>query len=410
MLNNQSKNNVFKQFWPKFPITILLIIALGALPIALFTKAYFAKQDLLSPIDQLSRFRFIQTRLTHKPKTKKLVYGFLPYWNLDRFKLNPTLTHLAYFRLTIDQNGKIKTKSKDKPEIGYARLRANEFLKTLNQLEKNQTKFEVVFAVFDPTIAKNLLNSNSAQENFFKELDSLILAYPVSGINLDVELDASSGAKLRPKFTQFVAKLNRYLKRKPQTLKLSIDVYSSAVEGNNIWDLTKLANEVDYIVLMAYDFHQRNSNRAGPVAPIFGGGDIFTKDIHNYLKETLKKIPANKLLLGVPFYGYQWQTVNDTAYAQTYPNTGQAVFYSQVVKLLKKPEVKRSWNSRALSPYLTFKKDGKHYVLYYEDKNSLHYKLELVNQLDLAGIAIWALGYEGDSPELWQKITQNLSN
>ena len=383
---------------------------LVALLTTMVVEKYFGKQDLVSPVDQLSRFKFIQTRVSRKPKTKKIVYGFLPYWNLDRFKLNSALTHLAYFRLTIDQNGKIKTQEKTKPEIGYARLKSDRFLQALNQLEKNQIKFEIVFAIFNSTTAKNLLNSTSAQENFFKELDSLILAYPVSGINLDVELDNSSGAKLRSQFTRFVAKLNKHLKSKPQAPKLSIDVYLSAAENKNIWDLTKLSNEVDYIILMAYDFHQRSSSQAGPVAPIFGGGDIFAKDIHSYLKETLKKTPANKLLLGVPFYGYQWQTVDNTTYAKTYPNTGRAVFYSQVIQLLKEPKVKRSWNSKALSPYLTFKKDGKHYVLYYEDKNSLHYKLELANQLDLAGIAIWALGYEGSSPELWQKITQNLSN
>ena len=48
------------------------------------------------------------------------------------------------------------------------------------------------------------------------------------------------------------------------------------------------------------------------------------------------------------------------------------------------------------------------FVLYYENSRSLSYKLDLVNQLDLAGVAIWALGYEGDSRELWETIGRKL--
>ena len=70
--------------------------------------------------------------------------------------------------------------------------------------------------------------------------------------------------------------------------------------------------------------------------------------------------------------------------------------------------VEEHWNENALSPYLTYVEDGETFVLYYEDSRSLSYKLDYVNQLDLGGIAIWALGYEGDSRELWDVINRKL--
>ena len=43
-------------------------------------------------------------------------------------------------------------------------------------------------------------------------------------------------------------------------------------------------------------------------------------------------------------------------------------------------------------------------VIYYESPRSIAYKLDYVNQLDLGGIAIWALGYEGEGRDLWEVI------
>jgi spore germination protein YaaH len=61
-----------------------------------------------------------------------------------------------------------------------------------------------------------------------------------------------------------------------------------------------------------------------------------------------------------------------------------------------------------LSPYLVYRNNGDIQMIYYEDARSLAYKLDLVNQVDLGGIAIWAVGYEGKSTELWDVIDSRL--
>jgi len=399
-----------KQSVKKSLLKISLITFLGAIVVAGLILAYFKQKPLTSPISQLSQFKFINTYVPPKNKEPKIIYGFLPYWNLNRVQLNPKLTHVAYFRLAINDDGEVMVNNEGEAEMGYKRLQSERFLDIINQLEKNQTQLDIVFTIFNADTASQFLNSNEAKANFFKNLDSVLLAYPIKGVNLDVEVNASAGAKLKPQFTQFVTETKAHLDQKPEKIQLSIDVYPSAASGKHIWDLPALGKVSDFIILMAYDFHRRGSTQAGPVAPLFGGGDIFASDIHGYLKDTVKQVPAKKILLGIPFYGYQWQTVDHSSQSKTYPNTGKTLFYSQVIELLNQPDVKRNWNSKALSPYLTFTKDDKNYLVYYDDKNSLHYKLELVNKLDLGGIAIWALGYEGGTQELWQEIIKNLSN
>ena len=91
-------------------------------------------------------------------------------------------------------------------------------------------------------------------------------------------------------------------------MTLSIDVYAGASDNKQLWDIPALAPVVDYIVVMAYDFHRRSSPQAGPVAPLFGGSELWDSDINEHLRKFLEYVPREKILLGVPFYGYEWQT------------------------------------------------------------------------------------------------------
>ena len=72
------------------------------------------------------------------------------------------------------------------------------------------------------------------------------------------------------------------------------------------------------------------------------------------------------------------------------------------------PQVKTGWDENALSPYISYQEDGENYLIYYENPQSLSYKLEYAKQLNLAGIAIWALGYEGSDRDLWEVIQEKL--
>ena len=233
------------------------------------------------------------------------------------------------------------------------------------------------------------------------------MAYPFNGVNIDFELSGSVDDKLRDSLTNFVKKLRSHLNAKYEGITLSIDVYASAGDGSQLWDIKALEPEVDYIVVMAYDFHQRSSPQAGPVAPLFGGKELWDSDINNHLKTFLKHVPSSKILLGVPFYGYEWQTTSRDAQSHTFPDTGRTASVRRVQTILEQKEklkVQEHWNEAALSPYISYEENGEIYVIYYENPRSLSYKLDYVRQLDLGGIAIWALGYEGSSRELWQVI------
>lgn len=383
---------------------------LWAVVFTIFTIWFFWETPVLSPLTSSSTFRFLKGT---KKSQGKVVFGFLPYWNLKKITLQPELTHLSYFGLTIGADGRILTRVNGGGEPGFAKLDSQELSGIIAELEKNNQQLEITFTQFNPDDIYAFISSKKAQEKFFSALDSILLAYPISGVNIDIEYNGVDDEKLQDNFSEFMENLNQKMDAKYENIKLSVSVYASAIKGNLIWDVAALGESTDYIVVMAYDFHRRTSVKAGPVAPLFGGKDLWDNDISNYLQGFLEVVDGEKILLGVPFYGYEWQTTSRDPRAHTFPDTGATASYARVQTLLdaetkEKLKVEEGWNEEALSPYISYVEDGEIFVIYYENSRSISYKLDLVNQLDLAGIAIWALGYEGDSRELWETVGRKL--
>lgn len=391
-------------------LKLLLLGIIGFFSALAISLWIFWEEPIYSPVSNLTVFRFLQeSRLPTRPN--KVVYGFLPYWNMRDVQLQPELTHLSYFSLTIAGDGSVITRENDYQEPGYNALQSERFLELSTQMLESEGGVELVLTQFNNTDIANFLSNPEAHQRLINSLDGVILAYPITGINIDIEPSGTGSARLRDNLTQFVTSLRNHLNTRYDSVQLSIDVYASASNNRQIWDIPALAEQVDYIVVMAYDFHRRSSPQAGPVAPLFGGNDLWDSDINQHLKEFIQYVPSEKILLGVPFYGYGWQTTSREAQSHTFPDTGSTASISRVESILARREelqVEEHWNEDALSPYISYIEDGEIYVIYYENSRSISYKLDYVNQLDLGGVAIWALGYEGNSRELWDVVARKI--
>ena len=370
---------------------------------------FFVEPPLTSPLgsNPLSRF------LPFFPhfKTQKIVYGFLPFWNLDEAVLQPELTHVAYFSLTIDADGNIVTQIDGNAEPGYHQLQSEEFLAANKTVKNYGGRLDAVLSQFDNDVIESFLSSPPAQTTFFQSVDALLLAYPFNGINLDIEYIGDAPEKLRQQYTQLIEQFRQHLNETYEGVELTVDMYAAASTKPMLWEVEKIAPLVDYIVIMAYDFHRSSSPRAGPVAPLFQKETGWKESINTSLKDFVQKTSPDKLLLGIPFYGYEWETTSAEPEAFTLPNSGATASYKRVKELLAQKEalnLVEQWDESALAPYLSYVKNSRYYLVYYEDARSIEYKLDYVNQLDLAGIAIWSLGYEGDSRDLWETVDNTL--
>ena len=378
---------------------VLLISLTASLVIFLFRANY--KIALENP---LSIFQIDNKK---KIQDSKIVLGFLPYWNINKATVNPVITDIAYFALSVDGDGSIIRKEKNYTEPGYSKFQSD---KLSNILDYKNISPHLVLTMFDNEKIETLLSDKENQNELLGEIDALLKGNSLTGINIDIEYTGLASKQLRSQFVNLVQDISVMIKRSHPTVTLSISMYASASKKQMIWDVSEIAKYVDYIVVMAYDFHLPSSYKAGPIAPIFGFDTNNEIDINSCLTAFTKQIDNSKIILGIPFYGYGWQTVEQSPQAHTIPNTGSTQTIKSVEKILINsddadfPFIQPKWDEESLSPYLAYSKDEKNYVIFYENEESIAYKLDYVDQLELAGIAIWALGYENPNTDIWKLI------
>lgn len=367
------------------------------------------RPDLVSP---LSAFTYIQS-IGKKPNTEeKTVYGFLPYWTMNEATISGVLTDIAYFSVGLDSQGNLLERSNGEVEMGLRRMQQESFTDWALDRQQSGQKIHITVTQFNADDIRTLLASESSRQRAIFTLTQLVASYPFSGVQLDLEYAGSVDDRLRADYVLFVRDLNKALERQDPRIELSVAMFGSAASKYTFWDVENLDEHIDFFIVMAYDYHVRSSSVVGPIAPIFGkGSGRWEDDVVSNMRDLLKKVEPQKILLGIPFYGYEWTSTSDELGAMTFPKTGATATYKRVVSILEDPDLKAQerWDEEALSPYVIYEEDGQTQFIYYENTRSLSYKLDFVEQLGLRGIAIWALGYEGNRNELWTTIDQKLN-
>lgn len=205
-----------------------------------------------------------------------------------------------------------------------------------------------------------------------------------SGIDIDYENFLAGDREV---FTAFVTELARALHRAGKTL--SVDVFAKASDQgydqrNRAQDYRALGRAADTVRLMAYDWHW-NSSEPGPIAPIGW--------VRGVLEYARSQIPARKIVLGVPAYGYDWVG-----------NKGQLVSWLQAYGLAQKYGAAVHWDTTSQSPSLTYRSaDGVRHVVWFENSYSILAKLALAQSMHIGGAYLWLAGDEDDL--LWKLLS-----
>lgn len=172
-------------------------------------------------------------------------------------------------------------------------------------------------------------------------------------------------------------------------------------------DFATLAPLVDQIGIMNYDYAGPWNARTGFLAP------LFSNPMASYPAENIERsiasykaagVPSEKLLMGLPFYGYSWTEV-DSANNGLF-QTGNGVHadepYHFIHSLSAPFSVYRDQRSRA--PWLF---DGQTFWSY-EDTISVRFKVSYAAHQHLGGVMIWELSGDSADGELFQTAYRSL--
>ncbi|MFY9114614.1 MAG: glycosyl hydrolase family 18 protein, partial [Dethiobacteria bacterium] len=255
--------------------------------------------------------------------------------------------------------------------------------------ERGYDIWAAVTSSADPELTAKILSSSALRRKVIDQILIFARLYGLDGFNLDFE---NFHADYRDLYTQFVRELAPLCREEGLVLSVDVTMLSNSVYWSRCYDRRMLAACVDYVMLMAYDEHGGFSKVAGPVSSL--------PWVEHGLQKVLKEVPAEKLVLGVPFYTRQWEIEYLEGGAQEV--SSKAYSMGKIEEIVRRHDVALRWDSDARQNKVVYEEGEKTYEIWIEDADSMRQRVALVNKYGLAGIAAWRRGFE--TPEVWDLI------
>lgn len=249
--------------------------------------------------------------------------------------------------------------------------------------ELNLAKIKVlptIFNVFDGRRVSLLINNPILRNQIINSLVETALSSGYSGWDLDWEKVYTID---KDKYSEFVDSLARELHKKNLLLAVTVHAQtgtSSDWEESKGHDYQALGRSADFIRIMAYDFHYETS-APGPITPL----DKLTE----VLQFALSTIPKEKIILGLPTYGYDWN------FKKT-----NSLQYQEVYEILKKLRTQPIRDPISQALHFKYRAEGISHEIWFEDHQSIQAKVSLAQKYNINKFILWHLG--GEDPEIWK--------
>ncbi|XP_071542121.1 di-N-acetylchitobiase-like [Panulirus ornatus] len=247
------------------------------------------------------------------------------------------------------------------------------------------------------------LPNATARRNWVKLHASDVALKFMDGINIDFEDAIDPNTPEQTGLSKLVQETADVFHRTLPGSQVSFDVAWSAkgIDGR-YYDYKSIANYSDLIFIMAYDeqsqiFEKPCTARAN--------SDIFmtAHGVNTYLD---LGIPAKKMILGVPWYGYNYPCIsidkNGTCFIEEVPfrgancsdAAGREYPFSYMMKTRHQYNATYHWDKNALSPWYNFKdSQGQQRQMRYDDERSLVYKYMLAQMTGMRGVGMWTANF-----------------
>ncbi|HIX28198.1 MAG TPA: glycosyl hydrolase family 18 [Candidatus Blautia stercoravium] len=239
---------------------------------------------------------------------------------------------------------------------------------------------------FDKNVSTlETLSKRSARTHIIEMLLSEAKRVGLDGINVDFEALTEEEA---PHFIQFIRELS--VTCRANNLVLSID--DPVPQYTSFYNRKEQGIVADYVIIMGYDEHTTGSESAGSVASL--------PFVEEGIIQTLKEVPKEKVINGVPFYTRLWTENNNGAVSS------QVLGMDQADKYVQENGMEVYWNKDVSQNYGELSTSEGTQKIWLEDEESLEAKMKLIQQYELAGVAAWKLGFE--RADVWAIISKYL--
>ncbi|MCA9375828.1 MAG: fibronectin type III domain-containing protein [Candidatus Doudnabacteria bacterium] len=297
------------------------------------------------------------------------------------------LGSISPFRYDVQEGGGIVSKGEIAPEIlEDARNAGTKILPTVANVNGPDG------------VVSTLLQNEEAIARHIDVILAEVVERGYDGIDINYE---ALGADSRDAFTAFVQELSKRLHEQDKRLSVTVQ---PKVSGSEPWagpagvDYDAIGEVADQVRIMTYDAARPNT-LPGPVAPLSWAEDR--------VAYALQHVPAEKLVVGIPLYGYHWclggapETSEPVSAENACTTTG--ITWEGVQDLTEEFGVVPRWDEESQTPWFRYTdKAGNESVVHFEDAKSIGKKLESYRAMGVQQVVFWRLGSE--DPEVFSKL------
>lgn len=294
-----------------------------------------------------------------QPLPFREIWGYMMRGEENLFRGTEPVTDLFYFSCGINYRGRLNT---------------NVTPPVLPDFAERKRKMHIVIADISNTSLMHFVLNRS-----YGAMDKLIndivdVSQKFDGVQIDFESIASED---RDAFLDFLTTLKSRLEA-GKVLSVALPARRTTI--NDAYSYSRISAIADKIFIMTYDQHW-STGSPGSVASVSWCTDV--------IRYASCEIPADKLVMGIPFYGRSWQDKSHN----------RAIRNKNLQDMLSKDDIVKEYSDD--SGYRIVFKDIIDVILYCDDIKAIRAKLELYKQF-VNSVGFWRLGFE--SPEVWDEM------
>ena len=376
---------------------IFAVLLLFLLNISLFSQTsihqieYEAHRRIKKVLNKEMEQNIIPLKKTSK-NLSHVIYGYLPDWEYQaarQYLRYDLLTHISAFDFVLDNKGNISLPS-------YW-----PWTDVINAAHANGVKIIMTAVNFEASYITALLTDTTIADNFINQAINIILLYDLDGVNIDFENvpTVNRGNDVNRFMLRLTNEIHSVLPDK------EVSFAGPAVNWGG-WDFRGLANSCDYIFIMGYDFYgswSTNTGASAPLDPTAGSSISIRNTIETQYGAVTNNMP-DKLILGVPYYGQRWSTVDSLPHSSIISYVSSTRFSTDAVNASLYGTL---WATDNKTPWYRFRSGTTWHQVWFDNDSSLSLKYKLAIDKKFKGVGMWALGYDGARNELWNELKKN---
>lgn len=296
-------------------------------------------------------------------------------------RVGENLTYLTIFSYEINRDGTL-TPPVDQPSINAAYENRVVPLMVLTNIEEGGFSRELI---------TEILTNEELQDRILDEAISTMDEKGYLGLDFDLEY---VGGENRERYNQFLRKAAARLRERGYFISSALAPKYYAEQPGVLYeghDYAAHGEILDFTFIMTYEWGWSG----GPpmaVSPL--------DQVRQVIEYAVSEIPREKVMMGIPLYGYDWTLPYDPE------RWARAISPQQAIELAESYGVAIQYDPVAQAPFFNYvDEEGNEHEVWFEDARSIQAKFNLVKEFDLRGFFYWVLGR--DFPQNWLLVQDN---